>query len=404
MAKYRYKARDVEGLPIQGELDVPNEDILASKLEDMGYTLIESSLAPEENTSEDIFEKYRKIKLKQMVEFSVQLATLINAGIPLLSALEVMEDQAEDPLFKKIITKVRKDVSGGTSFSQALSEHKQAFSDLYVSMIRAGEATGELDKILTSLATFLEKENENRNKVKAAMMYPLAMLIISLAVVTFLVTKVLPNFVSIFSGAGIKLPLPTQIVMGVSSFVIKEWYLIIGAVILGLYAYSVYYKTEKGRFYIDRIKFNLPVFGSLMKKSAIARFSRTLGTLIQSSVPILQSLEIVKDTVGNMTIAVVIDNIRHHVRQGGIISEQLDLSGVFPKMVTKMVAVGENTGSIDKMLMKIADFYDSEVESEIKGLSSVLEPIMISGMGVIIGIIVLSVMLPMFDMMQIAKK
>lgn len=404
MAKYKYKARDTEGLPISGELDVSNEDVLSAKLEEMGYTLIEALVFEEAPASTDVFEKFRKINLKQMVEFSVQLSTLINAGIPLLSGLEVMEDQAEDPLFKKIITKVRKDVSGGITFSDALAEHKQAFNQLYVSMIRAGEATGELDKILSSLALFLEKENENKNKIKAAMMYPLAMACISLGVVIFLVTSVLPNFVEIFKSSGVKLPLPTQIVMGVSNFVIKDWYFLIAGVFLLIFSYRVYSKTEKGHFYIDRFKFQVPIFGPLAKKSSIARFSRTLGTLIQSSVPILQSLEIVKDTVGNMTIAVVIDNIRHHVRQGGIISEQLNLSGIFPKMVTKMVAVGENTGSIDKMLMKIADFYDSEVESEIKGLSSILEPVMIVGMGLIIGVIVLSVMLPMFDMMQVAKK
>lgn len=406
MPMYRYKARDRAGLSIKGELEVANEDILADKLENMGYLLI--SAEEFDPTSggfgADFFEKYRKVKLKLLVEFSVQLATLINAGLPLLSAIEALSDQAEDPLFKRIVGTVRRDISVGKSFSEALAEHPQAFSDFYVNMIRAGEAAGQLDNILITLSSFLEKDQSIKQKVKSAMMYPIAMLVISIAVVTFLVTVVLPSFVTIFKSSGIKLPLPTQLVMGFSAFVIKDWYLIVIGAIVSFVLLRMYTKTEKGRYYFDRFKFSIPVFGNLLKKTSISRFARTFGTLIESGVPILSALDIVKRTVGNVVISIVVENIREHISEGGAVAEQIELSGVFPKMVSKMITVGENSGTLDKMLLKVSDFYDSEVENDVKGLTSILEPIMIVGMGGVIGVIVLSVMLPMFDMMQVAKK
>lgn len=403
MALYEYKARDRDGLAITGELEVESEEQLADRLEKMDYILIEAH-EKREPGSEDLLFKYRKVKSKQLVEFSVELSTLINAGIPLMSALDAMEEQASDKLFKGIIHQVRRDVMGGDSFSQALSKHPKAFNTLYVSMVRAGEATGELDKILVSLAKFLETSENNKAKVKAALIYPAVMSIVAVAVVIFLITMVLPNFVNIFKSAGVELPLPTKIVLGVSKIITTYWYVIIGGIGIAVYTIKEYIKTEKGRYYFDMFKFKVPVFGKLIKKATISRFTRTFGTLMESSVPILTALDIVKGSVGNSAMAIIIDNIRNSVRQGGRVYEQIELSGMFPKMVSKMVNVGENSGSLDKMLMKVSDFYDNEVETEIKGLTSVIEPLMIVVMGIIIGVIVLSVMLPMFDMMKIARR
>lgn len=403
MALYEYKARDRDGLAITGELEVESEEQLADRLEKMDYILIEAH-EKREPGSEDLLFKYRKVKSKQLVEFSVELSTLINAGIPLMSALDAMEEQASDKLFKGIIHQVRRDVMVGDSFSQALSKHPKAFNTLYVSMVRAGEATGELDKILVSLAKFLETSENNKAKVKAALIYPAVMSIVAVAVVIFLITMVLPNFVNIFKSAGVELPLPTKIVLGVSKIITTYWYVIIGGIGIAVYTIKEYIKTEKGRYYFDMFKFKVPVFGKLIKKATISRFTRTFGTLMESSVPILTALDIVKGSVGNSAMAIIIDNIRNSVRQGGRVYEQIELSGMFPKMVSKMVNVGENSGSLDKMLMKVSDFYDNEVETEIKGLTSVIEPLMIVVMGIIIGVIVLSVMLPMFDMMKIARR
>lgn len=403
MALYEYKARDRDGLAITGELEVESEEQLADRLEKMDYILIEAH-EKREPGSEDLLFKYRKVKSKQLVEFSVELSTLINAGIPLMSALDAMEEQASEKLFKGIIHQVRRDVMGGDSFSQALSKHPKAFNTLYVSMVRAGEATGELDKILVSLAKFLETSENNKAKVKAALIYPAVMSIVAVAVVIFLITMVLPNFVNIFKSAGVELPLPTKIVLGVSKIITTYWYVIIGGICIAVYTIKEYIKTEKGRYYFDMFKFKVPVFGKLIKKATISRFTRTFGTLMESSVPILTALDIVKGSVGNSAMAIIIDNIRNSVRQGGRVYEQIELSGMFPKMVSKMVNVGENSGSLDKMLMKVSDFYDNEVETEIKGLTSVIEPLMIVVMGIIIGVIVLSVMLPMFDMMKIARR
>ncbi len=402
MPIFTYKARDNNGLAITGELEIENKELLVSKLEKMGYLLI---YAEERNDMlrQDIFSKYKKVKSKEIVEFSVEVATLIEAGVSLMGALDVMEEQSKGSIFHSIIKKISQDIKEGKSFSEALSEHPKTFSKLYVNMVRAGEATGELDEILKSLSILLEVSEDNKARVKSAMMYPLAMLIVSILVVLFLLVKVLPNFVGIFSGAGIMLPLPTRIMLWISNTVINYW-LYMGGIVGGIiYGINRYNQTPKGRYYIDLLKLKVPIFGDILKKSAISRFTRTFGTLMKSNVPVLNSLEIVKNTANNEVISRIIENIKNTVSEGGSIAEQIEISGVFPKIVSKMITVGENSGALDAMLLKVSDFYDSEVENRIKGLTSILEPIMIVGMGLVIGVIVLSVMLPMFDMMQVAK-
>ncbi|MGM0508974.1 MAG: type II secretion system F family protein [Fusobacteriota bacterium] len=402
MAIYKYKARDREGLAITGELEVDNEKILSDELRSMGYVLV--SYEKQDNPlKKDIFEKYKKVKRQQLVEFSIETATLLEAGVPLLGALEVMEEQSKGTIFYKVLRKVRTDIEGGMSFSQALDEHPNTFSKLYVNMIRAGEATGNLDKILKNLGEYLENIEANHSKIKSAMMYPLGMLLVSVVVVIFLLTKVLPRFANIFKSSGISLPIPTKIMLGTSNILTGYWFYIILFIGMGIYGIKRYINTEKGRYYFDLFKFKIPIFGDIIKKGAITKFTRTFGTLLESSVPILEALDIVQNTVGNEVISKIIKNIKDSVTQGESISQQIEYSGIFPKIVGKMISVGEKTGTMDKMLFKISDFYDSEIENKIKGLTSILEPIMIVGMGLVIGVIVMSVMLPMFDMMQLAK-
>jgi type IV pilus assembly protein PilC len=315
---------------------------------------------------QDIFSKYKKVKSKEIVEFSVEVATLIEAGVSLMGALDVMEEQSKGSIFHSIIKKISQDIKEGKSFSEALSEHPKTFSKLYVNMIKAGEATGELDEILKSLSILLEVSEDNKARVKSAMMYPLAMLIVSILVVLFLLVKVLPNFVGIFSGAGIMLPLPTRIMLWISDTVINYW-LYMGGIVIGIiYGIGRYNQTPKGRYYIDLFKLKVPIFGDILKKSSISRFTRTFGTLMRSNVPVLNSLEIVKNTANNEVISRIIENIKNTVSEGGSIAEQIEISGVFPKIVSKMITVGENSGALDAMLLKVSDFYDSEVENRIK--------------------------------------
>ncbi|OQY06543.1 MAG: hypothetical protein B6I28_06255 [Fusobacteriia bacterium 4572_132] len=270
MPTFTYKARDDKGLPIKGELEVENEELLVEKLEKMGYVLIKAE-EKDDFLRQDIFEKYKKVKSKEIVEFSVEIATLLTAGVSLMGALEVMEEQAQGSIFYKIIKKIRQDIKEGKSFSEALSKHPRTFSKLYVNMVRAGEATGELDKILESLGVFLEVSENNKSKVKSAMMYPLAMLIVSILVVLFLLIKVLPSFVGIFSGAGITLPLPTRIMLGTSNLLINYWFYILAVIGALIYLLIKYKETTKGKYYIDLFKFKIPIFGDILKNDYCRR-------------------------------------------------------------------------------------------------------------------------------------
>jgi type IV pilus assembly protein PilC len=325
---------------------------------------------------------------------------MINAGLSLVRALDILAEQTEDKLLKAAITEVKKDVEGGKSLSAALSKHRHIFSDLYISMVKAGEIGGMLDEVLDRLANFMEKDFQLKKKVQSAMTYPAMILVLAIGIVIFLVTYILPTFVNLFKEMEVNLPLLTQVLITVVE-ALKNPVIVVGLIVLLIFGgigLSVYYQTPVGRKQIDLIKLNIPVFGLLNKKVAVSRFARTLGTLLSSGVSLMASLEIVSQVSGNAVIASAIDSVRSRLREGENLSGPLSETGIFPPMVTQMIAVGEETGNLDTMLNKIADFYDTEVEYTLSSLTSLIEPIMIVGMGGIVGFIVLAVFMPLYQL------
>lgn len=394
---FKYKARDLKGKIVEGDIDALNEQDALSKLKAQKLFVINISKTKQKF-------KRAKVSQKDIVIFSRQLSTLVSSGVPIIESLSILESQAENKNFAEVISHIKKDIEGGLSISDAMAKHPKVFSELYVSMIKAGEVGGILDTILDRLSTYLEASMALRDKVKSALMYPAIVGGIAIIITVFLIIFVIPVFKNIFSSFGAELPLITRIVIGVSDF-LKYNILYIILVLGGLfYGFKRYINTEKGRKNFDGIVLKLPVFGIILKKVAIAKFSRTLGTLIKSGVPILQALETVAKTSGNKVIEGIIINSMKSIREGGKISEPLRKSEVFPAMVVQMIAVGEETGSLDNMLFKIADFYDQEVDSAVKGLTSMIEPIVMVFMGTVIGFIVIAMFIPMFELGEIASK
>ncbi|MBI3009190.1 MAG: type II secretion system F family protein [Candidatus Omnitrophica bacterium] len=405
MPLFTYKVRDKDGRVTSGVLEAANKRTVIEKLRAQNYFI--ASIEEETPTAElltlDIGELFVSVKTKDMVIFTNQLATMIGSGLTLTSSLNVLTQQIENKKLRKIIEKVRDDVEGGNSFSGALEKHPRVFSSLFVNMVHAGETGGALEEILRRLATFAEQAEDLRANVKTAMTYPILILFVAVGVITFLVTGILPKFENIFLSSNVPLPMPTVLLLTVSRFIRTKWYMILfvmAVVVIGMYLYN---RTKEGRFNLDAIKLKIPVFGSLLRKVAIARFARTLGTLISSGVPILQSLRIVQATVGNFVIASVIDNVCESVNKGESIAGPLQEGKVFPVMVGQMVAVGEEAGTLDEVLNKIADFYDKEVGFAVKALSSVIEPVLIFFVGGLVGLVALALFLPMFNMIQVIK-
>ena len=343
------------------------------------------------------------VKEAEISLFTRQMATLLDAGLPLLRALTILQDQSENPKLRELMGNLSSDIQGGSSFSDALSKHKKIFAPLYVNMVKAGEIGGVLEKVLNRLAEFAEKESELRTKIKGAMTYPIVMGVVATSVVTFLMVKIIPTFATMFTSMGVELPLPTKIVMTISDFLVNYWWAcILGGVGL-VVGTKLYDQPGRGRLQMDKLRLKLPVFGDLILKVAISRFTRTLGTLVASGVPILQSIKIVKDTIGNEVLANVMDDVTASISQGETISKPLHRSKVFPLMVTHMIAVGEETGSLDNMLVRIADNYDLIVDETVSALSSLIEPLMVVAMGAAIGIIVMAMFFPMFEMINLVK-
>ncbi len=405
MPLFTYKVRDKDGRVTSGVLEAANKRTVVEKLRAQNYFI--ASIEEEAPTGEllalDIGELFITIKTKDMVIFTNQLATMIGSGLTLTSSLNVLTQQIENKKLKRVIEKVRDNVEGGNSFSGALEKHPRVFSSLFVNMIHAGEIGGALEEILRRLATFAEQAEDLKASVKTAMTYPVLILVVAVGVITFLVTGILPKFENIFLGSGVPLPMPTVILLTISRFIRAKWYmilLVVAAIVIGGYLYN---RTKEGRFNLDAIKLKIPIFGSLIRKVCIARFARTLGTLIASGVPILQSLRIVQATVGNSVIASVVDNVCESVNRGENIAGPLQEGKVFPVMVGQMVAVGEEAGTLDEVLNKIADFYDKEVAFAVRSLSSIIEPVMIFFVGGLVGLVALALFLPMFNMIQVIK-
>ena len=340
------------------------------------------------------------IKMRDIVIFTRQFSTMINAGLPLVQALDILAKQTENKALAAATRDIVFDVESGHTVADALSKHPKAFSELYVNMVAAGEAGGILDTILMRLAVFMEKNDALVRKVKGAMIYPAVIMSVAVIAIAVLLIFVIPVFESMFAGVGLALPLPTRIVIGASDFLRTFWWAVIGAIGLGVWLFKRYYATSGGKLTVDRALLKFPVLGDVLRKSAVSRFTRTLGTLISSGVSILDGLEITAKTAGNRVIQDAIMQSRASIAGGDTIAAPLQKSQVFPPMVISMIAVGEQTGGLDEMLSKIADFYDEEVDAAVSGLLSLLEPIMIVFLGVIVGGMVVAMYLPIFDMIN----
>lgn len=340
----------------------------------------------------------KKVKQRAVAIFTRQLATMIDAGLPLVQSLEILSSQQDSPVFKKVIREIKEHVEGGSTFAGALKNHPITFDDLYTNLVVAGEEGGILDNILNRLASYIEKAEALKKKVKSALVYPSTIVAVAIAVVGILMIFVIPVFETMFSSAGQSLPLPTLIVLTMSKFIKKYIIFFVAGMIVFFILFKRYYKTDGGKALVDRLLLKLPVFGELFRKVSVARFSRTLGTLVSSGVPILDGLSIVSKSSGNRAVEIAILNARASIREGETISEPLNRSGIFPPMVIQMINVGESTGALDAMLNKIADFYDEEVDVTVGNLTSLLEPLLMIFLGVVIGGVVIAMYLPIFNM------
>ena len=396
MPVYTYKGTNRAGSSVSGEMSA------TSKAE------VQNLLRRQQITATKMSEKGKEFNLptfgagvtaKELAIFTRQFSVMIDAGLPLVQCLEILAGQQENKTFQKVLTATRGAVEGGATLSAAMRQHPKIFDALYVNMVEAGETGGILDTILQRLSTYIEKNVKLKRAVKSAMVYPVGVLSIAGGVIILLLWKVVPIFATLFAGLGVDLPLPTKIVIAMSNFVGSIFGLLIVVVGAGaVIAIKVWYGTTQGRYVIDSIVLKLPVLGILMRKIAVARFTRTLGTLIASGVPILEGLDITARTAGNAVVERSLQQVRKSLEEGKSLTEPLKDSQVFPGMVTQMIAVGEQTGAMDAMLQKIADFYEEEVDAAVKDLLTALEPIMIVFLGVVVGGVVISMYLPLFSL------
>lgn len=404
MPNFKYVAKDATGTTVTGRLEAKDrsEVIDGLRKKDLIIVSVKEASMGFKMPGMPFLGKGR-VKLDDLVVFSRQLATMVDAGIPLVGALDILGEQIDNKTFGEIILKVRNDVETGSSFSDAIAKHKNIFSPLFVNMVRAGESSGMLDEILDRVAAYLEKTSSLQKKVRSALVYPAIVSSMAVIITLVLLLNVIPIFKKIFEGFGAKLPTPTLILLAVSDF-LQKYLPFVGVFLVGAgFLLARYIKTEKGRMFFDSLLLKLPIFGILFTKVAISKFTRTLSTLIKSGVPILASLEIVGKTAGNKVIEVAIENVRMNVREGENIAEPLAKSKIFPPMVVRMVSVGEQAGELEKMLSKIADFYDEQVDAAVSGLTSIIEPLIIAFLGIVIGTIVICMFLPIFKLSAIVN-
>jgi type II secretory pathway component PulF len=406
MPNYRYRARDKFGVVFSGTLETNGKEAVASQLDSLGYFPVSIQ---EERPSfrrldlSGVLTRFQPIRAEEMIVLSRQLATLISAGIPFLASFDALAEQTENPRLREIILKVRRDIEGGSSFSDALAKYPLVFSPLYVSMVRAGEAGGVLDEILDRLASLAEHEAETRARIKSATRYPFIVIATLIVAIAILVTWVIPKFALLYSNFKVVLPLPTRVLIGVNAVVHQFGLLILLLFVFLIFGMRRYIRTDAGRLLLDRIKLRLPVFGPILLKVALSRFARVFGTLSRSGLPVLQTLEIVSNTVGNVVISRVVDNIRDAAREGRGVVQPMRVSGIFPATIIQMVAIGEETGRMDEMLGKVSEYYDRQVDFSIRNLSSSLEPLLLIVIGGVILFLALAVFMPWWNMISLFK-
>lgn len=416
MATFNYVAIDKDGKETKGRLDVAGNQEAMEQLRQKGLYPISiseekaksdgpSARAGSTSASGEIKPakfaltlSFGGVSAKQVTIFTRQLATLIGSGLPLVRALYVLERQEKAGILKATIRGLAEQVEGGSSFSEALAKFPKAFPSLYVNTIKAGEAGGVLEVVLTRLAEFAEKSQRLEGRIKSAMIYPALVLTMALSVLGFLIAFIVPKFLQIFKEMNVELPVMTKVLLVVSDFAKNQWYVGLAVIALSIVVFKVLYKLPATKLLFDKAKLEIPVMGVLVRKIAIARFSRTLGTLLSSGVPILQSLMVAKDTTGNEAMARSIVVVHDAVREGETVAKPLLKAGLFPAMAVNMISVGEETGALDQMLLKVADVYDEEVDVTVTGLMSILEPFLIIGLGLIVGFIVIAMFLPLFQL------
>jgi len=399
---YAYKVRDKQGKLLSGTIWGDNDQAVLGRLREMGYTPVAVN-KKRDGLSMEINLRPGHVKPKHMAIFSRQFATMVNSGLPILKALAILGGQTESKALAKIITQVRMDVERGTSLSAAMAKHPKTFSNLYVAMIRAGETGGVLDHVLLRLAENTEKEVALRQRVKSAMTYPVVVLAMVSLILVAMLMFIVPQFKSIYAQLHGTLPFPTRILMAVSTAFRKYFPFIVVGAIVGLFLFRRWKKTERGRDIVDRLKLKIPIFGPLFHKMALARFSSTLSILLQSGVPILQSLDIVSETVNNTVLTKAVIDVQGSVKEGETIAKPLGKHEVFPPMVVQMLSVGEETGSVDVMLTKVSEFYENEVTATVDALTSLIEPLMIAVIGACVGMAVIALYLPMFKLINLIK-
>jgi len=402
---FKYQVRDRSGRVVNGTLEADNQGAVAARLRQMGYAPVSIEQVKAKASTRELHIFKPKVKLGDLAIFSRQFATMINAGLSLLRALTILGEQSENKELARIVDVIRRDVEAGKSLSVAMAVHDKAFPRLFVAMVRAGETAGMLDQVLVRVADSYEKEVALRGKIKAALTYPVIVFILAILLTAVMLMFIVPTFVGMFQTLGGELPLPTKILLKASNFV-RSWPGLITLVILPIGLWQTFKRvraTERGRFQLDRIKLQIPVFGDLFHKIAIARFSRNFGVLLKAGVPILQALEITADTVNNGPIANAVRDVQASVKEGEAIATPLQNHDVFPPMVVQMIAVGEETGAVDTMLEKIADFYDQEIESTTESLTALMEPVMIAVLGAIVGSMVIALYMPIFSVFNLIE-
>ncbi|HDS15939.1 MAG TPA: type II secretion system F family protein [Proteobacteria bacterium] len=401
MITYKWQGKNRQGKKVKGELEAVSENIVIMSLRKQGISDLKIRKKPKDIEINLPFFK-ASVPDKDVVVFTRQFATMINSGLPIIQCLEIQSTQQENKEFKKVLTNIKENVEKGETLADALRRHDKVFDPLYANMVEAGETGGALDVILGRLAFFMEKNLKLKKKVKGALVYPASVVAVAIIVIAIMMIFVIPSFQKMFSGFGAELPLLTQIIVNLSAFLRNNIIFIVAALFSAVFSLrKVYAKSEKAHFFFDNLFLKLPIFGILLRKVAVAKFTRTLGTMVSSGVPIMTSLEIVARTAGNVVIEKAILATRESISQGKTIAEPLMDSGIFPPMVVQMISVGETTGALDQMLNKIADFYDDEVDTAVSAITSLIEPLLMVFLGGILGTMIVAMYLPIFKMGEV---
>jgi len=403
MATFEYTVRDRLGKIFSGNMDGDSKETVITRLREMNYFI--TKITEKKKTfllSTDIA-FFSRIKLRDMTVFYRQFATMVNAGLTLVSSLDILSEQVENKSLEKIIKDIKADVEAGTTLAEAMSKKPQVFSELYLSMIRAGEIGGVLDEILNKIADLIEKEYALRQKVKSAMAYPLFVTGAAVLMAIFMLTFILPQFVGVFAQFGGELPFLTQMLVTMTYLFNRYWYIFFIVFAAIIVAFLAYIKTPNGNKIFDKFKLSAPIFGEINRKTAIARFTRILGTLIKSGVPILEALSVSSNAIGNLIISSAVLGAKTKIKEGQSISSPLATSGVFPLMVTQMIMVGEESGELEEMLLNVAKFYDDEVDRAVEKLTAIIEPVMMLGISLMIGVMVIAMYLPIFNMVNLIR-